>query len=342
MAVCPELVAGYWSSVNLTLEPRLSSRWIANIALFGRIITLPVPEDTFLSTSGHYNPTPPPLATILDNIFPSSVNTKAYFSKGLQALGANNPSSSAITARIGLVQLCTAQAVCKCLVKYGQVRDAMSRVADALEENPADHQFAVDEDLNRGQWRKRLLDLDREVRRKVPDFQVVISFVGRVEALERSMPEDNSSSVAGKETKVILLSEVAHRLLWLYQQCLPEVSGEARFDVGKLLATVDASLASAAEGNEGTAGSHNLEAAKHIHVLRLLTESEQFRSSWMGKAGSSKHSNLYILLNAIALSRTNRTGNAYTTPAIVSVLTGLLIRVLGSSILFQHSHILSI
>ncbi|ESK84671.1 nucleolus protein [Moniliophthora roreri MCA 2997] len=337
MTVCPELVAGHWSSINLTLEPRLSSRWIANIALFGRIVTLPIPEDTFLLTSGHYNPTPPPLGTILDNVFPSFVNTKAYFSRGLQSLGTNDSSSSAITAKIGLVQLCTAQAVCKCLVKYGQVRDAMSRVADALEEESADHPFAVDEDLNRGQWRKRLLDLDREVRRKVPDFQVVISFVGRVEALERSMFDDNQSSVAGKEAKVALLSEVAHRLLWLYQRCLPEVSGEARFDVGKLLTSVDTSLASTAAKNEGAAGPHNLEAVKHIHVLRLLTESEQFRSSWIGKADSSKHSNLYILLNAIALSRANRTTNAYATPATVSVLTGLLNRVLGSSILFQHS-----
>ncbi|KAK7040796.1 hypothetical protein VNI00_009702 [Paramarasmius palmivorus] len=332
MGSCPELVAGYWPSVNLTLEPRLSSRWIANIALFGRIISLSVAEETFLlSSGGHYNPTPPPLATIMDNILPTSVNTKSYFSKGLQSSAANDPSVPA-PSNLGLVQLCTAQAICQCLTKYTQVRDAMLRVADALEEDSVDYSFNLDENSHRGQWRKRLIDLDREVRRKVPDFQVVVSFVGRVDALEQSVSQTSSTPGA----KVDLLSEVAHRLLWLYQRCLPEVSGEARFDVGKLLATVDASLISDSSDEEAST-SHDLKAVKQIHVLRLLKESEQFRASWIGKAGSSKHSNLYILLKAIALFRAHRFANTSTTHAMVCVLTGLLDQILGGSILFQQS-----
>ena len=32
LAACPELAAGYWTSAGLALEPRLSSKWLANIA----------------------------------------------------------------------------------------------------------------------------------------------------------------------------------------------------------------------------------------------------------------------------------------------------------------------
>ncbi|KAG2064664.1 hypothetical protein BDR04DRAFT_237567 [Suillus decipiens] len=39
LVACLELVAGCWPAVGLTLEPRLSSNWIANIAFFGLVIS---------------------------------------------------------------------------------------------------------------------------------------------------------------------------------------------------------------------------------------------------------------------------------------------------------------
>ncbi|EDQ99985.1 uncharacterized protein LACBIDRAFT_315005 [Laccaria bicolor S238N-H82] len=76
-----------------------------NIVFFGVVISLPVPTSClFLPNTPQYNPTPPPLTTILENMLPSSINTKSHFSKG------------PISFRAG-----TALALAKCLKKYKSV-----------------------------------------------------------------------------------------------------------------------------------------------------------------------------------------------------------------------------
>ncbi|KAF9046067.1 hypothetical protein BDZ89DRAFT_1155358 [Hymenopellis radicata] len=108
LEACPELVASYWTGAGLTLEPRLSTRWFTNIALFGSIISLPVPVSSFLlaekESSGIYQPNPPPLSNVIENIFPTSLG-KGFLTKALQ------PNSRS------LVQHSSALALCKCLVK---------------------------------------------------------------------------------------------------------------------------------------------------------------------------------------------------------------------------------
>ena len=274
-AACPELVAGYvhnqpygqpkvtdvhiryWSAASLTLEPRLSSKWIANISFEGLIISQAVPVHSFLLSGSNelYNPTPPPLTTITGNLFPS-VGTKALFTKGLQA------TSTAI------VQHCTALALAKCLRKLAEVVRVFRMVETALEE-----------DEEEGQWSRQRREVEKEARRRVPEFQVIVAFS------QQFLASSNS-------TKHALLSESSQRLLWLYQECLPDVVAEARFEVGKLvLNLVEGSLASLS-GDHGSSteqddqrkeASTALQSVKHLHVLRLLSESDQF--AWAGKGG---------------------------------------------------------
>ncbi|KAJ7459833.1 ribosome 60S biogenesis N-terminal-domain-containing protein [Mycena latifolia] len=118
MGACPELVASFWSAAGLTLEPRLSSKWIANISFFGSVLSLPIPMESFLLSDSRilYHPTPPPLAVVVENILPS-VNTKVHLSKGLLQSS-------------GLVQHCTALALCKCLTKYSRVSQIRHRVPE--------------------------------------------------------------------------------------------------------------------------------------------------------------------------------------------------------------------
>ncbi|KAL0058378.1 hypothetical protein AAF712_014958 [Marasmius tenuissimus] len=309
LGACPELIAGYWAPANLTLEPRLSSRWIANIALFGTIISLPTPQSSFIlpnTTQGTttYNPTPPPLSTIIDNILPFCDQLQSSLFKGTATF------------------------------RYTEVRNAMRRVADSLEESAVSF-FGDDEEKEQGQWRRRLTDLEREVRRRVPDFQVVVGFVGRADAADKS-----ASAGDPLQTKSALLSEAAHRLLWLYHQCLLEVSGEARFDLGKLLGSIDPNVAThriEAESEESAAqmSAEKLRALKQIHVLRLLSESEQFKASWSGKAGTSKHTSLFILLKSVA----NAQAYASLSPSSsVTVLIKVLQHILGNSIILKPSH----
>ncbi|KAG2356040.1 ribosome 60S biogenesis N-terminal-domain-containing protein [Suillus spraguei] len=282
LVACPELVAGYWPAVGLTLEPRLSSKWIANIAFFGLVISQPIPVSSFLIL-GHniYQPDPPPLSTILENILPS-IGTKMHFSKGLQSTS-------------HLVQHCTALALARCLTKLSRVFRAFQDVESTLEEDES------------GQWTRRRREVEREARRRVPEFQVVVAF--------------SQMKVDAKEVELALLGESAQRLLWLYHLCFPQMVAEARFDVGKLLqGLVDASQDSVREtGN--VRGMHGL---KQLHVLRLLQESDQF--TWSGKVANSANTYLHALLKIFSATPTR---------AVRSTLRSLLRKTLAESILFQ-------
>ncbi|KAF9460940.1 ribosome 60S biogenesis N-terminal-domain-containing protein [Collybia nuda] len=306
LTACPELVAGYWSAAALTLEPRLSSKWIANISLFGSIISLPIPSDSFhLPKSTLYQPTPPPLHTIMENILPS-VNTKVHFSKGLL-------SSS------GLVQHCTALALAKCLDKYQQVLTLFSQIETLLEESETD-----------GQWCKRRRDIEREARRRIPEFQVIVAF-SQQKSSEGLAVAPGSITVPPNPIRAALLSEAAQRLLWMYHRCLPLVVAEARFDVGKLLQGFSTEM-QASKGDsdsddqdEPPDAAVKLNMVRQLHVLRLLKDSDQF--VWSGKMGSSSPSYLATLLKAYAVSDH---------PATRGALAVLLHHVLAESIMFQE------
>jgi nucleolar pre-ribosomal-associated protein 1 len=198
----------------------------------------------------------------MENILPS-VNTKAHLSKGLL-------SSS------GLVQHCTALALAKCLNKYEQVLISFNEIATLLQENETD-----------GQWCKRRRDIEREVRRRVPEFQVIVAF--SQQNLGEGISVAGGAAVPPNPTKAALLSESAQRLLWMYYRCLPLVVAEARFDVGKLLQnfTTDAQTAKvntdSDEQDESPDAAARLHMVRQLHVLRLLKDSDQF--AWTGKIG---------------------------------------------------------
>ncbi|KDQ65157.1 hypothetical protein JAAARDRAFT_75487 [Jaapia argillacea MUCL 33604] len=296
IAACPELVAPYWPMAALTLEPRLSSKWIANIAFFGSVVSLPVPSSTFfLPNSTLYQPSPPPLSSILENILPS-VNIKSHLTKGLQS-------------NSGLVRHCTALALSKCLIKYAEVLGVFGQVETALQEDGVD-----------GQWGRRRAEVEREVRRRVPDFQVVVAF----SQFKEPPPKTASPGppATPNQARAALLSESAHRLLALYHQCLPSLVAEARFDVGKLMSAF--SDASAIEGILGIREFVGLDNLRRLHILRLLKESDQFL--WSSKTGTSL-SPFAVLLKSYASTEFS---------AIRGTTKQLLHHLLSQSILFQH------
>ena len=237
-----------------------------NIAFFGTVISRPVPSSSFLlveDAKGTYQPTPPPLQTILENVLPS-VNTKLNFSKGLQS---TSP----------LVQHCSALALTKCLTKYDRILQAFRDIAIALEENEEE-----------GQWFKRIKDLEKEVRRRVPEFQVVVAYSQHALGHDIATPANTQSMGTSNTTKAALLSESAQRLLWMYHHCLPALVAEARFDVGKLLQGFT-EVASDEDGEETTEAGKRLDRVRRLHVLRLLKESDYF--AWTGKL-PGKHCSL--------------------------------------------------
>lgn len=238
------------------MEPRLSSKWIANVAFFGSVISLPVPSKSFLLPgSTLYRPAPPSLSALLENILPS-VNIKVHLSRGIQSQSA-------------LVQHCAALALAKCLVKYGAVVHELHTAAGSLEE-----------DEEEGRWTRRLRELEREISRRVPECQVIVAFAQQ--KTSESQVAGSSTNV-GEVTKNALLAEVAQRLLWLYHQHLPWAVAETRFDVGKVLQRIQDE---SAQENSALGSRAGLTTLTELHILRLLQRSDGF--SWANKSGKRR------------------------------------------------------
>lgn len=249
------------------------------MAFLGSVIALPIPAKSFATwdpklpssssttTPTSYLPVPPPLNSIIENIIPSTFS-KEHLSKGL------------LSFKEPLVVHCTALALAKMLIKYEAVCDTFKSIEIALEES-----------VESGQWYKRRLELEKQLRRRMPEFQVIVAMSQKFAVTEthaNKLPTDSSveadstamdiDTAPGIDIQRSMLNETALRLMWLYHKLLPSLVAETRFDVGKLLTTLPISSAST-DGSQ-VAG---LNALGQLHVLRLLQENSQF--AWTAKHG---------------------------------------------------------
>ncbi|KAL5512235.1 hypothetical protein ACEPAG_3520 [Sanghuangporus baumii] len=288
---CPELVAGYLPFLVPTLEPRLSTKWLASMAFYGAIVSLPVPAESFhlptrlSKTQSTYRPVPPSLSVVVNNIFPSAI-LKTHLTKALQSSHA-------------LLQHTAGLLLAQCLGKYESVQDSFRVVKSALEEDEVE-----------GQWARRLIEIDREIRKRVPEINVVIAFSTAQETI--SEPTVRSA----------MLAELSQRILLLYHRCMSSLIAEVRYDVAKSLRTIACFDDNSIPDVEEIWGWKRLQ---QLHVLCMLMESDQF--IWHAKTVPSGPSNLYILLD-ISL-KTNHV------PVREAVST-LLVQALRDSLLFQH------
>ncbi len=165
-------------------------------------------------------------------------------------------------------------------MKFARVQEVFKTVEDALENT----------DTEDGQWGRRRKELEKEVRKRVPEFQVIVGFSQQQQSsvFPPTLVADQSTKQPSQRqvnlTKSALLRESAQRLLLLYHRYLPEVVVESRFDVGKTLSSLR-ELA-AGEGMEDVPGTtQKLQLVQPLHVLRTLKESDQF--IWTNKTRTS-------------------------------------------------------
>ncbi|KAI5885092.1 uncharacterized protein SCHCODRAFT_02753782 [Schizophyllum commune H4-8] len=311
LAACPELVTGYWASAGLTLEPRLSSRWLVNIALAGEIVSLPVPKACFYLDAEHVlpNPSPPPLNAIIAATLPGGPAMKAHWTKALQHA---KP----------LVQHAAALSLARSLGKYAAVLEAFDEVG------------AGEADEGEGAWAARRAELEREVRRRVPEFGVIVG-------LSR-MAEDGTKSTDGgdalKNTDGVskpparnpaqraLLGEAAARLMWLYHRVLPGAVREVRVDVGRALVGMGDAAVDSPSDEEDDGVSAKLRGVQQLHVLRLLQETEDF--AWWSKPAGSAHTYFSLFLKGTRTATLSATRVA---------LHDLTCHLLAKSVLFQDT-----
>ncbi|KAG9324490.1 hypothetical protein KVV02_006084 [Mortierella alpina] len=301
LTACPELVRLYWQKANLQMEPRLSARWLANMTLLHKITEIPVPN-LYLQHTGLFASHPPPVSTIIENILPTAAN-RTVLSKGLQH-------SSMLVRYFTIVEL--AAAFQKTEQVIAVMQSAVRTLANDEEEAvAADNTMEMDGtgissqslDPPAQQWAGAITLLLAELRRRVPDIQIIISLHNGIQIMAQTDIEDE------ERIRRNLINNGVLRLIKYYQQFLPQAVIESKFDIGKLIPSDFATV----------------QAGTLIHLLELLLELNDFRWSNKSLDGSSSH-----LSKLLSLYLT-------TAHAHIKALTRRLIaKLLGESILFQH------
>jgi nucleolar pre-ribosomal-associated protein 1 len=194
----------------------------------------------------------------MDNIFPP-VSSKPLITKGLQSNSA-------------LVQHKTALCLTQSLMKFKTVSEAL-KVAE----------MSLEETNGMGQWSRRRKDLEAEVKRRVPNFEVIVAFCQR-KLSSLDWGSDMTADSPQKRLNVSMVAESALRLMWLYHEALPSIPAEARFDVGRLLTTgIGKQLIGFTPSLHYVDEEAGFNILSKLHLLQLLQHSDQF--AWSHTSG---------------------------------------------------------
>ena len=148
------------------------------------------------------------------------------------------------------------------LNKFEKVLQALKRVETTLME-----------DSGVGRWHSRIKELEKEVKKRVPNFEVIVAFSQQKSSVAWA-PEHSKEYVARRG----MISEIGLKLMWLYHRSLPSIPAEARYDIGKLLFSPAGQQLIADGGDVGTLSSQTsgLVTLSQLHLLRLFHHSGQF------------------------------------------------------------------
>ncbi|KAI1320391.1 hypothetical protein EDD11_001194 [Mortierella claussenii] len=301
LTACPELVRPFWQKASMQMEPRLSARWLANMTLLHKLTEIPVPN-LYLQHTGLFASHPPPVSTIIENILPSAVH-RTILSKGLQH-------SSMLVRYFTIVEL--AAAFQKAEEVIAVMQTAVKALASDEEEEHQDTTNVMDMedtiDINTfeapaQQWAGAISLLLAELRRRVPDIQIIISLHNGIQTMAVAEVDEE------EQTRLNLFNNGVLRLIKYYQQLLPQAVSESKFDIGKLIPSDFSSV----------------QAGTLIHLLELLLVLQDFRWSNKAQDGSSSH-----LVKLLGLYLTTAH------PQIKTLTSRLVSKLLGESILFQH------
>ncbi|KAG8899680.1 hypothetical protein FRC00_001102, partial [Tulasnella sp. 408] len=289
LEAAPELIPGFWQTSNMTLEPRLSSRWITNIALATKIVALPSPVWSFRSTTARsasssaspppYVHSPPPIQAILDSILPVTLS-KAALIKGLR-------SPSAVVRHL------TASLLAHSIKKAGEIAEEMQRASEALEE-----------DESMGSWAVGRKELLKDLSSRIPELAEVARMLdlegggrkagentegGKIKkqkgkakpsTIDPNRPDGATASTTAAPST--LVHEVASRLMLYYHKYLPNAVAESYVGVRNIIAPL-------LEGDQSQRGGTKekqppLRTVSQLHGLRLLEEVESY--DWSVKIGT--------------------------------------------------------
>ncbi|KAI8968983.1 ribosome 60S biogenesis N-terminal-domain-containing protein [Mycotypha africana] len=297
LASCPELVKEYWNGTTLTFEPRISSKWLANMTVLQKIVRLSVPSLMY-GTTGLYPAEPPAMNIILDNIIPNVFNRSAS-SKGLQH-------ASPLVRYVTMTYLATV------FQKFDKVSKAMRNAIMILEKSEAENRKTDNtEDIITQKpsqtWKKCLDSVQEGVRRRIPEIQTIIALYKQTTNKTELRNGPNEEELRAQND---LLEDTAFRLIRYYQEFVPETLMESNIDPTNLIPSDILSV----------------KPATLIHLLKLLLNMRHFNLA--GKSSGSSTSHIVTLLKLYL-----QTPYKY----IRELTANLLYQVLSESFMFAHN-----
>ena len=132
---------------------------------------------------------------------------------------------------------------------------------------------ALLEDSGMGQWHSRIDELEKEVKKRVPNFEVIVAFSQQKSSTVWA-PERSKEYGARRG----MISEIGLKLMWLYHRSLPCIPAEARYDIGKLLfsPTGQQLIADSGDAEDLSSQAPGFASLSQLHLLRLFHHSSQF------------------------------------------------------------------
>lgn len=233
LAANPELIAGYvyvqvllststltknsksiryWQNAPISLEPRVSSKWLANITLLQKVVRLPVPS-LYYGNTKLYPLKPPSVSTMLENILPN-VFGRAVSNKGLLS---SSP----------LVQYVTILFLSASFIKYSEVLSSLEKAVTTLSQAESALVGTADNDISHvDQWKRAITSLREGFRRRIPDLNTLITVYQKASSLNEQEIETEDDIAVQRQ----MLQDSALRLIGYYQRYLPESVMEAMID----------------------------------------------------------------------------------------------------------------
>ncbi|KAI9259929.1 ribosome 60S biogenesis N-terminal-domain-containing protein [Sporodiniella umbellata] len=207
---CPELIKEFWKTSVATFEARVSSKWLANMTVLQKIVSLPVPSLSYGNT-GLYSAEPPAAATVLENILPNAFN-RSFSSKGLQHTSA-------------LVRYTTMVVLSATFQKYNKTLLSFESVICDLESLEIKDASRSKSSEN---WKKCLQAVREGLRRRTPEIQTIVSLFKQTTSSDKEGEE---------EIQRQLLQETSFRLIRYYQEFVPESLMETNIDPSHFIPT---------------------------------------------------------------------------------------------------------
>ncbi|KAI8916775.1 ribosome 60S biogenesis N-terminal-domain-containing protein [Powellomyces hirtus] len=301
LSKCPELTQPYWKELgSLSFDPRVSTKWFANMALVAKIIQLPVPQ--YLGASEIGLP-PPPVEIVADNILPPPLD-RSVCSRALQHSNSLVKHTASVVLALAFDKLTKVQDTIKDMI-FDISRLSMQTAA-----------IVGNMDGLIRKWNVFGTELIEEIRRRVPDLQIVLALQHQqlrqaVETKEQNGdPMDTDEPVVQtEEVSAEMLHCAALQVIRHYQRQFPDAVLESRVNYGKFLPP-DLTV---------------LSTELQLHLLDLISEVPEF--NWKERSANAAGSHLRSFLHLYMTTQA---------PDILRACNRVLHRTLSDSFLFQH------